>query len=65
MALSVLQFFASLATERNDMRPIPRNGAKTFAHWIAANVAKLLGIVRIIAQTSIEEITLKADSETP
>lgn len=60
----MFQLLASLATERNDMRPFSRNGAKAFSNRIVADIAELHGIVRIIAQASIEKITLKAGAET-
>lgn len=61
----MFQFLASLAAERNDMRPVSRNGAKAFANRIVADIAELLNIVRIVAQAGIPEIALKTNAKTP
>ena len=56
------QFIACFSIECDNMTPVTRCCTEPFAHWIIADIAELFGMVRIVTQTGIPEITLKKDS---
>ena len=63
-ALPMGTFFAGGAVEGDYVWPIARCGAEIFAHGVIADVAEFFGVVCIVANARIEEVALKAETET-
>ena len=57
--LSVRTFLARHPIKRNDIRSIARTGAQALPDGIIADIEKLLGVMSVISDSRIPEVTLK------